>query len=208
MQASEVNRLFGVSKSLGVEGARSSLHFKEADLAEVVGLAVEDLVEVVLADRGRVIVHCDVLLTGSWGKALLGFFSYTMSGESSPGSSFLPSTISTLGDLLKSGVLSLLDVWLDCTLAGRPRGRSLTIVGFTILPSWFFYKDNNHEKFDICYICYGKVSRTYFRRGQRSSFDGAEVAVQLGINAVVAFLTWTPLVPLELFFQQRILLAW
>ena len=65
MQASEVNRLFGVSRNLGVEGARSSLHFKEAGLAEVVGLAVEDLVEVVLADRGRVIVHCDVLLTGS-----------------------------------------------------------------------------------------------------------------------------------------------
>ena len=65
MQASEVNRLFGVSRSLGVEGARSSLHFKEADLAEVVGLAVEDLVEVVLADKGRVIVHCDALLTGS-----------------------------------------------------------------------------------------------------------------------------------------------
>ena len=80
------------------------------------------------------------------------FFSYTMSGESSPGSSSLPDTISTLGDLLKSGVLPLLDVWLDCTLAGRPRGRSLTIVGFTILPSWFFYKDNNHEKFNICYI--------------------------------------------------------
>ena len=65
MQASEVNRLFGVSRSLGVEGARSSLQFKEADLAEVVGLDVEDLVEVVLADRGRVIVHCDALLTGS-----------------------------------------------------------------------------------------------------------------------------------------------
>jgi len=138
MQASEVNRLFGVSRSLGVEGARSSLHFKEADLAEVVGLAVEDLVEVVLADRGRVIVHCDALLTGSWGKALFEFFSYTMSGESSPGSSSLPGTISTLGDLLKSEVLPLLDVWLDCTLAGRPLGRSLTIVGFTILPSWFF----------------------------------------------------------------------
>ena len=151
VQASEVNRLFGVSRSLGVEGARSSLHFKEADLAEVVGLAVEDLVEVILADRGRVIVHCDALLTGSWGKTLLGFFSYTMSGESSPGSSTLPSTISTLGNLLKSGVLPLLDVWLDCTLAGRPRGRSLTIVGFTILPSWFFYKDNNHEKFNICH---------------------------------------------------------
>ena len=77
---------------------------------------------------------------------MLGFFSYTMSGESSPGSSSLPGTISTLGDLLKSGVLPLLDVWLDCTLAGRPLGRSLTIVGFTILPSWFFYKDNSHEK--------------------------------------------------------------
>jgi len=115
---------------------------------------------------------------------LFEFFSYTMSGESSPGSSSLPGTISTLGDLLKSGVLPLLDVWLDCTLAGRPRGRSLTIVGFTILPSWFF-----------------------FGRGQRSSFDWAEVAVQLGINAVVAFLTWTPLVPLELFLQQQILLA-
>ena len=75
-----------------------------------------------------------------------------MSGESPPGSSSLPGTISTLGDLLKSEVLPLLDVWLDCTLAGRPRGRSLTIVGFTILPSWFFYKDNNHEKFNICYI--------------------------------------------------------
>ena len=143
---------------------------------------------------------------------MFGFFSYTMSGESLPGSSSLPSTdgttTSTFGDfLLTSEVFSLLEVWLDCTLAGRPRGRSLTIVGFTILPSWFFYKDNNHEKFDICYICYGKVSRTYFRRGQRSSFDGAEVSVQLGINTVVAFLTWTPLVPLELFFQQRILLA-
>jgi len=65
VHAFEVNRLFGVSRSLGVEGARSSLHFKEADLAEVVGLAVEDLVEVILADRGRVIVHCDALLTGS-----------------------------------------------------------------------------------------------------------------------------------------------
>ena len=137
---------------------------------------------------------------------MLGFFSYTMSGESSPGSSTLPSTISTLGDLLKSGVLSLLDVWLDCTLAGRPRGRSLTIVGFTILPSWFFYKDNNHEKFNIYYVM-DKRKKTYFRRRQRSSFDGAEVAIQLGVNAVVAFLTWTPLVPLELFLQQRILLA-
>ena len=85
------------------------------------------------------------------------FFSYTMSGESLPGSSSLPSTdvttTSTFGDfLLTSEILSLLDVWLDCTLAGRPRGRSLTIVGFTILPSWFFYKDNNHEKFNICYV--------------------------------------------------------
>ena len=83
---------------------------------------------------------------------MIEFFSYTMSGESSPGSSSLPGTISTLGDLLKSGVLPLLDVWLDCTLAGRPLGRSLTIVGFTILPSWFFYKDNNHEKFNIGYV--------------------------------------------------------
>ena len=139
------------------------------------------------------------------------FFSYTMSGESLPGSSSLPSTdvttTSTFGDfLLTSEVLSFLEVWLDCTLAGRPRGRSLTIVGFTILPSWFFYKDNNHENFNICYVK-DKHKKTYFRRRQRSSFDGAEVAVQLGINAVVAFLTWTPLVPLELFLQQQILLA-
>ena len=81
------------------------------------------------------------------------FFSYTMSGESSPGSSSLPDTISTLGDLLKSEVLPLLGGWLDCTLAGRPLGRSLTIVGFTILPSWFFYKDNDHEIFNVSYIC-------------------------------------------------------
>ena len=88
---------------------------------------------------------------------MFGFFSYTMSGESLPGSSSLPSTdgttTSTFGDfLLTSEVLSLLEVWLDCTLAGRPRGRSLTIVGFTILPSWFFYRDNNHEKFNICHV--------------------------------------------------------
>ena len=134
---------------------------------------------------------------------MFGFFSYTMSGESLPGSSSLPSTdgttTSTFGDfLLTSEVFSLLEVWLDCTLAGRPRGRSLTIVGFTILPSWSFYRDNNHKKFNICYVI-DKRKKTYFGRGQRSSFNGAEVSVQLGVNAVVAFLTWTPLVPLELF---------
>ena len=47
-RVSVVVKLFGVSRSLGVEGPSSSLHLREEELTT--GLALEDLVEVVRAE--------------------------------------------------------------------------------------------------------------------------------------------------------------
>ena len=44
--------MFGVSSSLGVEGASSSLHLREPELTAGL-VALVDLVEVVLAEEGR-----------------------------------------------------------------------------------------------------------------------------------------------------------
>jgi len=122
--------LFGVSRSLGVEGASSSLHLREAELTT--GLALEDLVEVFLAEEGL---------------AIEDFEAAQVEGTSSKISTAtdLPSRL-TLGkaspelERLSGGriAVSIQGVLLDCTLAGRPLGRNLTRVGLTILPPSFF----------------------------------------------------------------------
>ena len=128
--------MFGVSSSLGVEGVSSSLHLREAEL--FTGLALEDLVEVVLAEVGlatedvetaHVVEAFAIRFWLSKITDVLELPSRLTFGEESPvveRSSGASIAFSTLG------------VFLDCTLAGLPLGRNLTKVGFTILPSSFF----------------------------------------------------------------------
>ena len=136
--------MFGVSSSLGVEGVSSSLHLREAELTT--GLALVDLVEVVLAEVGLATEDVETAHVEEafairfWSSTItdvLGLPSRLIFGKESPvveRSSGASMAVSTQG------------LFLDCTLAGRPLGRNLTKVGFTILPSSFFYKEKgvNH----------------------------------------------------------------
>ena len=118
---------------------------REAELTT--GLALEDLVEVFLAEEGL---------------AIEDFEAAQVEGTSSKISTAtdLPSRL-TLGkaspelERLSGGriAVSIQGVLLDCTLAGRPLGRNLTRVGLTILPPSFFYKTqesfNANEVFQL-----------------------------------------------------------
>ena len=124
--------MFGVSRSLGVEGASSSLHLREAELTT--GLALEDLVKVVLTEVGLAIEDVEATQvegTLSIISTVTDFPSrLSLCKESSEFERFSGARLA----------VSIQGVLLDCTLAGRPLGRNLTRVGLTILPSSFFYK--------------------------------------------------------------------
>ena len=137
--------MFGVSRSLGVEGASSSLHLREAELTT--GLALEDLVEVVLAEEGLAIEDFEAAQvegTSSKISTATDLLSRLTLGKASPEL-----------ERLSGGriAVSIQGVLLDCTLAGRPLGRNLTRVGLTILPPSFFYKTqesfNANEVFQL-----------------------------------------------------------
>ena len=105
---------------------------REAELAT--GLALEDLVEVVLVEVGLAIEDVEateVEETFSIISTVTDLLSRLTLGKESPEVERL--SVARIA-------VSIQGVLLDCTLAGRPLGRNLTRVGLTILPSSVFYK--------------------------------------------------------------------
>ena len=167
---------------------------REAELTT--GLALEDLVEVFLAEEGL---------------AIEDFEAAQVEGTSSKISTAtdVPSR-STLGkaspelERLSGGriAVSIQGVLLDCTLAGRPLGRNLTRVGLTIRPPSFFYK--TQESFNANEVF--QLQKAYLGWGYGGFFDGPEMSVELSINAIVAFLTRAPIPSPDLPLLQQLIL--
>ena len=118
---------------------------REAELAT--GLALEDLVEVVLVEVGLAIEDVEateVEETFSIISTVTDLLSRLTLGKRSP-------EVERLSGARIA--VSIQGVLLDCTLAGRPLGRNLTRVGLTILPPSFFYKTqesfNANEVFQL-----------------------------------------------------------